>query len=37
MLEISTKLYQQTEQTQTEPSNNGGADEVQDADFEEVK
>ncbi len=35
--EISTKLYQQTEQTQTEPSNNGGADEVQDADFEEVK
>lgn len=35
--EISTKLYQQTEQTQTEPSNNDGADEVQDADFEEVK
>ena len=36
--EISTKLYQQTEQPTTESTDSeSGTDEVQDADFEEVK
>ena len=36
--EISTKLYQQTEQPTTESNDSeSGTDEVQDADFEEVK
>jgi molecular chaperone DnaK len=34
---ISTKLYQQTEQPTESTDSESGTDEVQDADFEEVK